>query len=154
MDRDFSFEVLIFSTSPFFRQISFVFDLSATSTLLTIKFAPNHEGTYQTLFRSVVSVEISGKQVLIRIHQRNQRQEFLGFPQCSSVFSAPPWWVLLLLFPSPPFAVNPGCYNCLCLIFSCRILAVVPLKLTARPSSRRLLPKDYDPLVNQLAPIS
>ncbi len=83
MDRDFSFEVLIFSTSPFFTQISFVFDLSATSTLLTIKFVPNHEGTYQPLFRSVVSVEISGKQALIRIHQRNQRRKVFGL---SSVF--------------------------------------------------------------------
>jgi hypothetical protein len=35
----------------------------ATSALLTIKFLPNHEGIYQSLFRSVVSVEISGKQV-------------------------------------------------------------------------------------------
>ncbi len=35
----------------------------ATSALLTIKFVPNHEGIYQSLFRSVVSVEISGKQV-------------------------------------------------------------------------------------------
>jgi hypothetical protein len=32
------------------------------SAMLTIKFLPSSEGIYQTAFRSVVSVEIDGKQ--------------------------------------------------------------------------------------------
>src|SRR5436853_4856616 len=56
-----------------FSAVSFGFGSPCSlvsSVLLTIKFVPNHEGIYQTAFRSVVSVEISGKQVLIRVHQR------------------------------------------------------------------------------------
>jgi hypothetical protein len=37
--------------------------LSAISALLTIKFVPRREGFHQAAFRSVASVEISGKQV-------------------------------------------------------------------------------------------
>src|SRR5947199_5184263 len=57
-----------FESLFFFAQIAPVLFFSLH--LLTIKFVPNHQGIYQTAFRSVVSVEISGKQVLIRAHQR------------------------------------------------------------------------------------
>ena len=75
-----------------FSAVSFGFGSPCSlvsSVLLTIKFVPNHEGIYQTAFRSVVSVEISGKQVLIhRLPHEVVILKGQRFPRCSKCTSS------------------------------------------------------------------
>jgi hypothetical protein len=109
------FEIVVFFANSIIGSNPQFF--SAISAMLIIKFLPSCEGIYQTPFRSVVSVEISGSGIDPR--SSAVRKGFgcgsaalcplwligfgCGFATLRSlrlplvlIFSASPWWVLVI----------------------------------------------------------